>query len=544
MAGIPRSVLTLPVVLFACGSLVACGSGEPSTTIYGSTAPGDGDSGPETSDPETTDPETTGDPGTDTDTDTSDSEGGLKLDTLVPDLGGGGNPIIPSTCAQAESGESTVGCLFYAVDLDQVALFENGQFGVAISNVQANQTATVTVERKTNGIWALAAPAQMVDPMSLYVFELPDHHQQGSGIKFGGAYRVTSDVPIIAYQFNPFEQGAWSSDASLLYPVPAWDTINHAVAWPDGSGRGYVTIVAQVDGTVVEVTPAVATAGGPGVPAGSPGVPFMLNLEEGDIAEIMVATDNTDLTGTRISADDPVAVFSAHECAYIPDLMNACDHIEEQVAGLHFWGTQFVAARLPPRTPASPETALWQIYASEDDTTVSLSADPAVSGLPNTPTTLDRGQKLEFYAGGDQAHPGDFLVSADKPIAVFNYMTGYGNLPFAQQTGDPAMVQLSPVEQFLPTYVVIVPDKWDIDQLVITRESGQAVALDGTPLADSAFVPVGPDHEVGRFIVADGVHELSSGIGFSVVIVGYDYADSYAYLGGSGTGIINPRPQG
>jgi hypothetical protein len=125
-------------------------------------------------------------------------------------------------------------------------------------------------------------------------------------------------------------------------------------------------------------------------------------------------------------------------------------------------------------------TSLWQIYASEDDTTINLTAEPAVSGLPNTPTTLDRGQKLEFYAGGSQADPGDFLVSADKPIAVFNYMTGYGNLPLAQQTGDPAVVQLSPIEQFLPT----------------------------------------------------------------VVVIGYDYADSYAYLGGSGTGIINPRPQG
>ncbi|MCA9696261.1 MAG: IgGFc-binding protein, partial [Myxococcales bacterium] len=136
------------------------------------------------------------------------------------------------------------------------------------------------------------------------------------------------------------------------------------------------------------------------------------------------------------------------------------------------------------------------------------------------------------------------LVSADKPIAVLNYMTGYGNLPLADQTGDPAVVQLSPVEQFLPTYVIVVPDKWDLDQLVITRKTGQPVTLDGVELADPAFIAVGPDHEVGRFVVADGVHQLESPVGFSVVVVGYDYADSYAYLGGSGTGLINPRPQG
>ena len=31
---------------------------------------------------------------------------------------------------------------------------------------------------------------------------------------------------------------------------------------------------------------------------------------------------------------------------------------------------------------------------------------------------------------------------------------------------------------------------------------------------------------------------------FSVAVVGYDLADSYAYMGGSGTGLINPEPAG
>jgi hypothetical protein len=37
----------------------------------------------------------------------------------------------------------------------------------------------------------------MVEPMSLHTFNLPPHHQDDSGIKIGGAYRVSSDVPII-----------------------------------------------------------------------------------------------------------------------------------------------------------------------------------------------------------------------------------------------------------------------------------------------------------------------------------------------------------
>jgi hypothetical protein len=31
---------------------------------------------------------------------------------------------------------------------------------------------------------------------------------------------------------------------------------------------------------------------------------------------------------------------------------------------------------------------------------------------------------------------------------------------------------------------------------------------------------------------------------FGVVVVGWDTHDSYAYTGGTGTGIINPNPEG
>ena len=43
-------------------------------------------------------------------------------------------------------------------------------------------------------------------------------------------------------------------------------------------------------------------------------------------------------------------------------------------------------------------------------------------------------------------------------------MVGSENLPRALETiGDPAMVQLSPTEQFLPRYVVLVPGTWTND---------------------------------------------------------------------------------
>jgi hypothetical protein len=392
----------------------------------------------------------------------------------------------------------------------------------------------------------------MVDALDLHTFNLPDMHQDDSGKLVGGAYRVTSDVPIIAYQFNPVD-GATSylSDASMLYPVAAWDHLNQVVGWVstnDGWQEGaYFTIVASVDNTQVEVTPLVATLGGNGVPAGQPNQPFMITLDEGDVAEVMTKTQNVGLTGTKVNTDEdhPIAVFSGQECAFIPATTYACDHLEDQISGLRLWGTHYVGSRMPVRLGNPPDETFWQIYASEDGTTVTINADQEVTGLPNGPLNMDQGDVEEFYTSGVNAIPGDFEIDSDKPIALVNYMTGSRHVNNNFNEGDPAMVQLSPVEQYLPRYVVLVPGTWVNDVAVITREEDAEITIDGNVVPDQDFVPVANSgYEVARVDIADGVHVLEGDdTKFGVVIVGYDDFDSYAYLGGTGTGIINPDPQ-
>jgi len=251
------------------------------------------------------------------------------------------------------------------------------------------------------------------------------------------------------------------------------------------------------------------------------------------------------MTGSHIEANDghPIAVFSGQECAYIPETTCACDHLEEQMPGLRFWGTEMVAARMPVRgSGGTTDDVLWHIYASEDGTTVTLSASAGVTGLPASPFTMSQGDLVEFYAHGTQASPGDFFVQADAPIGVMQYMTGEA-VPNATN-GDPAMVYTSPTEQFLPRYVVLVPSTWINDALVITRRAGSAVLLDDAAVPDSSFVAVASSgYEVARVTAADGVHTLESenGVdGLAVLVVGWDSYDSYAYAGGMGLAAINP----
>ncbi|MFO7567957.1 MAG: IgGFc-binding protein [Enhygromyxa sp.] len=526
----PAAVLPLALSSIACGGQRSdAETGDGILTTFGNDGDGDGDG--------------------DGDSGEGDGDGGPKLDLSYPDAADPQAPIIPQTCEQAEAGLSTVGCLFFGVDLDSHDSVEDQQFAIVVSNVQQDQVATVLVERKQSGIWSGVAPAVMVEPMSLHTFNLPPHNQDDSGILPGGAYRVSSDVPIIAYQFNPIDgANSYLSDASMLYPVPTWDSINHVVGWKvisDGNVQGaYVTIVAAKDGTEVQITPTATTLAGPGIPPSPAGVGFTITLDEGDIAEVMTKSMNEGLTGTRVESDidHPVAVFAGNECTFIPTNVYACDHLEEQLSGVRLWGQHFIASRVPPRSSSDP--SLWQIYASEDQTQITLKTDPQLTGIPNNNFVLNAGQVVELYVSGPSDAPGDFEVVADKPIAVVNYMTGSEN-PGAG-IGDPAMVQLSPIEQFLPRYVVLVPGTWIHDFAVIARPIGATITLDGAAIDDGLFIPVvDSGFEVARVPVSDGVHVLDGGqSAFSVIIVGYDSFDSYAYLGGTGTGVINPNPVG
>jgi hypothetical protein len=469
----------------------------------------------------------------------------------LPDAGGGPTgPVIPETCEQAEAGESSVGCMFYAVDMDTSS--DSLPYAIVTANVQTNVAANVSVQTREGGVWTDVQAPVAIQPLSLNEFMVPDRHQEGTGVRAAGAYRIVSDVPIVAYQFSPIDgASSFLSDASMLYPVPTLDSINHMISTrfvssSPGAGYPYVTIVGTADNTLVQFTASNATTAGGGIQAASAGQTITISLQDGDVAQIVAANQTAALTGSRIVTDEdhPVAVLPGHTCINIPDNVCCCDHLEEQLSGVRQWGQNFVAAHMPVRAPGNPEATFWQVYASEDGTTINFDYDPALSGLPGAVLNLDAGMVGEFMVTAPAGTEADFGVSANKPIGVVGYMVSAEAL--GSSIGDPAMAQYVPVEQFLPRYVVLVPGTWVNDVFVLTRPAGATITIDGVPVDDGLFTPVGVGNlEVARVPVADGVHVLDGGDEkFGVVVVGYDEHDSYAYIGGTGTGIINPNPEG
>jgi hypothetical protein len=485
---------------------------------------------------------------------------GLTIETCADDGQSWGNPTpcgdkqqceagqCLTLCQKADAALSSIGCEYYAVDTnnDPIEGYDSQPYAVVVSNVDPQYTANVAVQAHDGNAWQTIQMAT-VAPKMLYQFDLPDRHVDYTNLNARGAYKVVSDVPIIAYQFQPVNgESSYTSDASLLLPKTTFDTFYYVIGWGKPSfGNAQINIVAAQDGTNVMITPAVATTGGGPIPALSPGQPAALpTMNEGDVIQIEAGDS---FSGTFLTSDKPIAVFSTHWCANVPQQVCCCDHLEEQVYGLQKWGTSYVGARWPVRNTGGPEPSVWHLFASEDNTQVTVAAHAEVTGIPNPNFTMSKGQLMLLSVGGSEANPGDFLVTADKPIYLMQYLSSSQttNAP-TDKAGDPAMAQAVPVEQFRDNYVILIPSNWIYDFIVVTKKTGATVNVDGQPIPQASFVPVGPagmptGYEVARIPASDGVHSLDGDQTFGVTVLGYDSYDSYAYPGGLDQKQINPQ---
>jgi len=287
---------------------------------------------------------------------------------------------------------------------------------------------------------------------------VPAAAHNGNGIF--SSFHITTDVPVVAYQINPYGGGAVAiTAASLLLPTSAWDTDYVAVTPGPGAGghNGSMNIVAAADNTTVTITPTVAVTGGNGIPASAAQVPFTLGLSRGQQAQI---TQQTELTGSTIVASKPVGFMTAHNCMMMPVGVQFCDHAEQMLPPSHALGHRYAGVMYRPRVPAETAT-FWKLVGVADGTQLTYSS--AVGG----PTTLDKGQSVTFSTGTP------FVVESQDdahPFELFTYMTG--STYVADGYGDPDFVVSVPPEQYLSRYVFFADPTYPETNLVVVRTRG------------------------------------------------------------------------
>ncbi|MCP4679487.1 MAG: hypothetical protein GY854_29150 [Deltaproteobacteria bacterium] len=453
-------------------------------------------------------------------------------------------------CGNAEAAGSNIGCEYWAVDVDNAEGTAIVQpYAVAVGNV-GDKTVHVKVEARIEAGGYEIVTEQDIPAKEVGVFKLTGEGVTltpalqsiaGSYHQPRMAYRVTSDLPVIAYQFNPYsgltEENSMicSNDATLLIPTSGIDKVYYALTYPSNNGSpAYISIVATEDDTTVTVTPAADVFNGWDLPAMATGTPSEIYMEAADVAQL---ESEGDLSGTYIEADKPIVVFAGNVTAFVPNTnVWYADHLEHQMMPLTKWGTDYIAARSKIRsTWGANEKDFFRIIASEDGTVVET--DPV---LPNFPATLNAGEVVQV------GRATSFTIKASEPIMVGQFIVGADatGLPDTnKRTGDPSYALLAPVEQFLEEYVFLAPDKYPVDYVVITHPTELDIELDDVPLNthDNCVIEeLNSDWNVTRCAIGDFTHTISADKPVGITVWGYGENVSYGYTGGLSLQTINP----
>lgn len=389
----------------------------------------------------------------------------------------------------------------------------------------------------------------------------------GTGI--GSAFEIQTDVPVVAYQINPYGGGpAAVTAASLLLPTSVWSTDYIAVnAFAAGTSFGgtpnrasfgpSMNIVASEDGTIATITPIVAIAGGNGTPAGSAtaaipagpaGQPLAINLAKGQHAQI---TQTAELTGSVITSNKPIGFMAGQPCMNLPINQDFCDHAEQMVPPVKALGSRYVGVMYRPRT-AGEITTFWRVVGVVDGTQLAYSS--AVGG----PAVLNKGQTVLFQTGTP------FTVTAqdtEHPFMLFEYMTGSSQVT-GPSLGDPDFVISIPPDQYLDRYVFFTDPSYPETDLVLVRKRDTQgvfhdVTLDCLGVVGN-WTAIGTDFEFSRVDLSTGNfqgvggcstgrHEINSDAAFGLWVWGWGSATttpatrnvSYGYPGGMNVQPIN-----
>jgi hypothetical protein len=496
---------------------------------------------------------------------TSASTSGPSLD-MAPDDGmmeaGDEDTVGEGTaCEQAAATASSQGCEFWATDLPnawQVSLgpsAEEQPFGIVVTNT-ASEVATVEVFAGKQG-----APLEsaQIAPGALRVFKFGNSLGITSiGNTKGIAYRIESDLPVTAYQYNPLDNSnpVYSNDASLLFPTHVLDNDYTAITgdalWMvNANGGAFVTAVATEDDTTVTFYPPAGITMYPGNNVAVLARGETYTMMSNEVTAVWdEAAGQGNLSGLRVASDKPVAVFSGNVCSWEPTPHSdcCCDHLEHQMLPLNAWGEAYIVSKAAPASDGEEDDVRVRIVGSFDNTTLSYSP----SAPPGAPTTIDAYETVVFTSTSS------FIVTGDQPFAVAEFLMSNeavtvdptpDNAEDNFFIGDPAMILVPPMVQFQGEYVFQVPAEYASNWVTVLRPAGAEVELDGLSITDAATWQNvgafdGTTWQRGHFPITFGPHRVESSAdeGVGILVVGYDVAVSFGFAGGSGVEFQDSPP--
>ena len=408
-------------------------------------------------------------------------------------------------------------------------------------------------------------------------FRVSDISQRNKAIYI----KAEGDRTVSVYGFN---QERMSSDAFQVFPCRRY-AIDGNYAYMVMSERGHETETRQSQtlmvgcdkGAIAEVNIFPSTS----ITLPSPDGISTTQILRGEEGNLNIAGRDTylfttgpdqDITGTLIRSTLPIAVFSGHRCAQVPYGITACDHLVQQIPPHVVWGRLFftvpVFRRFEGVTHRSGER--YRIGAVHADTEVTATCVGVGSnnyterlrvnipgGNPNEiENTGDRIiQNWAIFNTSNEDDPQYCCIEASRPVIVMQYSVGHSlNRPTSEQ-GDPFMVLVPPVRQYINNFTVTATKDISLNftaSIGVTVSSmffdnstsaHNSIQVDGNPLApvdsgvwkpiycsDGEVCGYGARQEVGAG--SFNVFHTNPLAGLSVEVTGIANQASFGYTSG------------
>ena len=164
-----------------------------------------------------------------------------------------------------------------------------------------------------------------------------------------------------------------------------------------------------------------------------PGISYSFVINR--LQTLYIASVN-DITGTRIVTNQPVSVFSGHECANVPASVTACDYIIEQIPPTMLWGKVYYVASLATRSRSTIK-----VLAGYNSTDV----DIYCSNL-KTSYTINQGTFISRVIGQQNC-----AIYASKEVLVAQF--GHGGSDDSA-VGDPMMMLVPPTTNYFDNFTI------------------------------------------------------------------------------------------
>lgn len=293
-------------------------------------------------------------------------------------------------------------------------------------------------------------------------FQLPD------GVEMIGSTRnkqtvqveADQDVLVLSLNYKPY-----TADTSVIYPIKDWGTeyyIYTPQMGPPDQYKEFAITNQGIQNSVEIQLNGMVMFEGQQYPRGSK---LVIDLEPFESVQIQ---STEDLTGSKVSAKQPVAVFTGHSCTwYFTD----GNHVYEQLLPVSSWGKEFIVATLAYTKPSYRFDTV--IIQASENTEIQITTQDGTA----SPKQMVAGETLYI----NLPYPNSLHFTTDKGVQVLYEFNGGINQN--GETNDPFLITVLSTDRFSTSYTMESQVDF-INEAIIIAEAKDLgkLTLDKNPL--------------------------------------------------------------